>query len=150
MTLIQALFGICSPIFFSFHISYKSFHSEISCCTLTHIKLPGQILPSSWYMVPSLCLKSLNISQYLDDFFLQSPLGRAELHPQAQRDKLLLSHLRLVLMQQKDPGPHRSTSSSSPNPCRVHSLISEHVKLSPTKDRSLKARRSVFYAKKLH
>lgn len=133
VTLIQALFSICSPIFSCFHMCYKSSHSGIGCCTVVHIKLPGQILTSSWYMVPSLCLKSLNILQYLDHFFLQCPLGRAEQHPQAQRDKLLLSHLRLVPMQQKDPGSHRSTSSSSLNSCRVHSLIQSTSNRPPQK-----------------
>lgn len=144
VTLIQALYGICHPTFPPFHICCKCFHSGISYYTLTHIK-------SAWtgtakQLVPSLCFKTLNILQYLDWFFLQSPLGRAEQHPRAQRDKLLLSCLRLVLMQQKDSGSHKPASSSPPDPCRVQSLIPEYIKPSPTKDRSLKVRQSVLYA----
>jgi len=78
--------------------------------------------------------------------FLQFSLGRAEQHPQAQRDKILLSYLKLVLMHQKDSGSPTPASSSCFNPCRVYSLLPKYINPSPTKDRSLKVRQSVLYA----
>lgn len=75
---------------------------------------------------------------------MQSPLKRAEEHPRAQRDKLLLSHLELLLMQWKDSGSHQCASSSPPNPGRT--LISEHIKPSPTEVGSLKSSQSALYA----